>query len=250
MATFFMERLYRDKGAKYDKQVTNWEETADDFEELKYVPEHLEYMASLSRKLTELVVLVLKLRSLEMAAEKKLESPTEGMYDIIKQIYGGLMYHGVDDDIIALIFMHGRPDPLNTPPAQVEKLLKQIKAAFDDTLKDHKIAEEKGPDVDRLLTERRSVVETEHEAERATLKARAQLVECSSEMDKAITALRHLSRAENVYVKGVYRAFFPLAKEPKPSSEEPVTTSDSDESVTTSDEPENNEEDFIVGGSV
>ena len=218
MATFFDERLYRTKSMEFEKMMINWAKIIESFEGLYYVLEHFEKMYVMPQKMGELITQALKMRSEEMRAEKKLETPTEGMYDLMRKIYGGLIYHGVDDETVEQIFMRGRPDALNTPPAQVEMMLKRIKAAFDNVLKYHQIAAEKGQELNRLLEEWKELVETEQLAERAARKARSELVKYSNDMQDAIVILRHLSRADNVKIKGVYRAMFPIPKEPTKKS--------------------------------
>ena len=243
MATYFDEKGYRAKSTGFQKRVINWTKIANMFDGLEYVIRQLEKMAILSTSMADLIILTMKLRSEELKAEKELASPTDEMYDFTRKVYGGLIYHGVDDATIQQIFMRGRPDPLNTPPEQVQILLQAIKSAFGDVLMDHPIALEKGPDLERLLAARMEMVEAERAAENATLKARAELIECGHQMDNAITILKYLSRADNVNVDGIYRALFPLPKESKPASTE--TT----EPVTTPDEVLVDEEDIIVGGS-
>ena len=225
MATHIGEKGYRIKRVDFEKLLEKAEKVAAAFPNLLYIPLHLEHMGTLPIKMGELLTSARTLRGDEVRAEKELTDPTEEMYTVTRQIHAGLIYLGVADDIIEEIFSTGRPDPLNTPPEQVKILLEHIDAAFEGRLKDHEIALQKGPTVKQLLEERTELIERERVAEKAVLTARRKLVECSREMDRAHSVLVHLSRADNINNKGVYRALFPLKKESKPD-ESTIDTTD------------------------
>lgn len=210
MATFIDDRLYREQIRTFRLRLRAWERKAKKYAKARYLGTQLELMKKLPPQLEAKLNEAVALRAQEMEYEKKLENPTQEMYAVLQSVYGGMLFMNVSESIVFRVFPKGRPDPLNVPAGEVELVLKRCLGVLQEDLKEHILAKEKGAIIQKLVDERDTLVNKESDTETAALKARSELVALSAQLDDEENILRHLARADNVLLPGLYRDLFPV----------------------------------------
>lgn len=212
MATFIDEQYYKSQIRRIQKKLERWDTLVSSFENLRFVPNQLNRLKKYPENIERLLNKALKVRGQEMEAELKLENPSERMYDTLSSIYGGFLYYDLPDAIVVQVFPTGRPERKHTPPAELHLVLQRLNEFFEDTLKEHPITKEKAETIKKLLDEWDRLAESERTAEQGALQSRAELAKANQEFSQEESVLRHLARADNVYVDGIHSALFPTAK--------------------------------------
>ena len=223
MATHIDDAYYRTQIRKAKTKIRDWEQKTSKYQGLKWVPAQIKELKELPEKMQALLDKALELRGKEFAAEQELAQPSQGMYEVLSGIYGGMLFFQISDAIIQQIFPLGRPEPKRTPPAELQMVLSRLSKVFENDLKGHVIVRQKGEEIKKLVTNWEKLAEQERQAEQSALNARAQLAAINQEWSQGESVLRHLARAETVTHTGFHAELFPSSRsQPQNGGETPT----------------------------